>query len=449
MPLSKLMVSVSGVRGIVGDTLTPEVLIRFSSAFAKYCHYGTVVVGRDSRVTGEIMFCAVATGLLASGCRVIDLGVCSTPSIQLMAKELCADGGIALTASHNGVEWNAMKFIGSNGLFLTREKFAHFLPLFEKNVFERVKWDRVRKIEREISANRVYLDRLLSLPCLDIDRLRKRKFRVALDCVNGAGGVICPHLLRELGCEVVEVNCEPNGLFTHAPEPVPENLGQLCKAVKETGADIGFAVDPDVDRLAVVSDKGIAIGEEYTLAIAGDFLLRRKKGLVVVNLSTSRMIEDIAERHGSRVLRTPVGEINVSSELLKQGGIFGGEGNGGVMLPEIHPCRDAVVGMELILQHMLETGKSVSEIVKTLPRYVIKKIKVDISRLDLDKGLARFRKAFADGRADTQDGIRVDYKKYWVQLRKSNTEPIVRIIAEAPTRAEVDRLCARAAACLK
>ncbi|MFH0921169.1 MAG: phosphoglucosamine mutase [Fibrobacterota bacterium] len=449
MPLSKLMVSVSGVRGIVGDTLTPEVLIRFSSAFAQYCHYGTVVIGRDSRVTGEIMFCAVATGLLASGCRVIDLGICSTPSIQLMARELCADGGIALTASHNGVEWNAMKFIGSNGLFLTREKFDHFLPMFKKGVFERVQWDRVRKIEREVSANRVYLDRLLSLPYLDIPRLQKRRFRVALDCVNGAGGVICPHLLRELGCEVVEINCEPNGLFPHAPEPIPENLGQLCKAVKETGADVGFAVDPDVDRLAVVSDKAVAIGEEYTLAIAGDFLLRRKKGLVVVNLSTSRMIEDIAEKHGSRVLRTPVGEINVSSELLKQGGIFGGEGNGGVMLPEIHPCRDAVVGMELILQCMLETGKSISEIVKTLPKYFIKKVKVDISRLDVEKGLARFKKTFADGRIDAQDGLRVDFKNSWVQLRKSNTEPIVRIIAEAASQAEVDRLCARAAKCLK
>jgi len=446
---SKLMISVSGVRGIVGDTLTPEVLIRFSSAFAEYCQRGTIVVGRDTRVTGELMNCAVATGLLASGCRVIDLGICSTPSIQLMVKELCADGGIALTASHNGVEWNAMKFVGSDGLFLTREKQKEFLPIYERGVFKRVPWDKVRKIEKEVTANRVYLDRVLALPYIHIDALKKRRFRVALDCVNGAGSVICPHLLRELGCEVIELNCESTGLFPHAPEPVPENLKQLCAAVKVVKADIGFAVDPDVDRLAVVSDKGVAIGEEYTLAISGDFLLQKKHGLVVVNLSTSRMIEDIAKKYGSTVLRTPVGEINVSSELIKRKGIFGGEGNGGVMLPEVHPCRDAVVGMELILQYMLVSGKTVTQLVSSLPRYFIHKIKVDISHVNMPKALDRFRKAFAGGRIDEQDGVRIDFAKSWVQLRKSNTEPIARIIAEAPTKKEVETLLKKAAAVMK
>jgi phosphomannomutase len=446
---SKLMISVSGVRGIVGDTLTPEVLIRFSSAFAEYCHGGTIVIGRDTRVTGELMNCAVTTGLLASGCRVIDLGICSTPSVQLMVKELCADGGIALTASHNGVEWNAMKFVGSDGLFLTRDKQKDFLPLYEKGEFKRVPWDKVRKIEKEITANRVYLDRVLSLPYINIEALKKRNFRVALDCVNGAGGIICPHLLRELGCEVIELNCESTGIFPHPPEPVAENLGQLCAAVKASKADIGFAVDPDVDRLAVVSDKGVAIGEEYTLALSGDFLLQKKCGLVVVNLSTSRMIEDIAARRGSTVLRTPVGEINVSSELIRHKGIFGGEGNGGVMVPEIHPCRDAVVGMELILQSMLSSGKTVSQLVNGIPRYAIKKIKVDIRGVNLPKALARFRKAFDGGRVDEQDGLRIDFAKSWVQLRKSNTEPIARIIAEAPTQKEVDALCKKAAGVMR
>jgi len=446
---SKLMVGISGVRGIVGETLTPEVLLRFSSAFAEYCQYGTIVVGRDSRVTGELMNCAIATGLLSSGCRVIDLGICSTPSVQLMVKELCGDGGIAITASHNGIEWNAMKFISSEGLFLNKDRQKEFMAIYEKNKFRRVGWDKVRKIEKEITANRVYLDKLLSLPYIHKEGLRKRRFRVALDCVNGAGGVICPHLLRELGCEVVEINCEPNGIFPHAPEPIPENLKQLCTAVKETDADIGFAVDPDVDRLAIVSEKGVAIGEEYTLAIAGDFLLQKKHGLVVVNLSTSRMIEDIAEKYGSTVLRTPVGEINVSTELIRQKGIFGGEGNGGVMLPEIHPCRDAVVGMELILQYMLVSGKSISQLVSSIPKYIIRKTKVDISGINLESALRKFKTAFKGGRIDEQDGLRIDFAHSWVQLRKSNTEPIARIIAEARTQKEVDALCAKAQAALK
>jgi len=446
---SALMVGISGVRGIVGDTLTPEILLRFSSAFAEYCQYGTVVLGRDSRVTGELMNSAIATGLLASGCRVIDLGICSTPSVQLMVKELCADGGIAITASHNGIEWNAMKFIGSEGLFLNKDKHKSFMSIYDGAVFKRVRWDKVRPIEREVTANRVYLDKILSLPYIHKEGLRKRRFRVALDCVNGAGGVICPHLLRELGCEVIEINCLPNGIFPHPPEPIPENLTDLCSLVKETGADIGFAVDPDVDRLAVISDKGIAIGEEYTLALCGDFLLQKKHGIVAVNLSTSRMIEDIAEKYGSTVVRTPVGEINVSTELLKQHGIFGGEGNGGVMLPEIHPCRDAAVGMELILQYMLVTGKSVSQLVDSLPKYHIKKTKVDIAGMDLPKVLEKFIKAFPGGRIDEQDGIRIDFKNSWIQLRKSNTEPIARIIAESPTEKETEALIKKAASVLK
>jgi phosphomannomutase len=446
---SKLMISVSGVRGIVGETLTPEVMIRFSSAFAEYCHHGTVVVGRDTRVTGELMNCAVATGLLASGCRVIDLGICSTPSVQLMVKELCADGGIALTASHNGVEWNAMKFVGSDGLFLTHEKQKEFLPLYKSGAFKRVPWNKVRKIEKEVTANQVYLDRVMSLPYIHVEALKKRRFRVALDCVNGAGGIICPHLLRELGCEVIEINCELTGIFPHPPEPVPENLKELCAAVKEAKADIGFAVDPDVDRLAVVSDKGAAVGEEYTLALSGDFLLQKKQGLVVVNLSTSRMIEDLAAKYGSTVLRTPVGEINVSSELIRRKGIFGGEGNGGVMLPEVHPCRDAVVGMEIILQYMLSSRKTITQLINSLPRYFIRKIKVDLSPVNLPKALKRFRKAFGGGRVDEQDGLRIDFPKSWVQLRKSNTEPIARIIAEAPTKKEVESLLKKAMAVVR
>ncbi len=446
---SKLMVSISGVRGIVGDTLTPEVMIRFSSAFAEYCHGGTIVVGRDTRVTGELMNCGVSTGLLASGCRVIDIGISSTPSVQIMVKELCADGGIVLTASHNGVEWNAMKFIGPDGLFLNRERQQEFMAIYDKGIFSRVKWDKMRKIEKEVNSNRVYLNKIMALSNIDIDAIRKRRFRVVIDCVNGAGSIICPRLLRDLGCEVIELNCELNGLFPHTPEPVPENLTQLCDSVKEAKADIGFAVDPDVDRLAVVSEKGIAIGEEYTLALSGDYILRKKKGIVVVNLSTSRMIEDIAEKHGSTVVRTPVGEINVSTELLKLKGIFGGEGNGGVMIPEIHPCRDALVGMELILQYMLLSSNSVSQLVNSLPQYFIHKTKVAISGLNMEQALKKFKEAFAGGRVDEQDGLRIDFQKSWVQLRKSNTEPVVRIIAEAPTEKEVKELCKKAADVLK
>ena len=444
------MVSVSGVRGIVGETLTPEVLIKYSSAFARFCQHGTIVVGRDSRVTGELMNCAVATGLLASGCKVIDLGICSTPSIQLMVRELCADGGLALTASHNGIEWNALKLISSRGFFLTREDNVKFQAILQKGIFTRVKWDKVRKIERDVTANRVYLDKLLSLNYIDIEALRKRRFRVALDCVNGAGGILCPHLLRELGCEVVEVNCEPSGLFSHAPEPIPANLGELCHVVKETRSDIGFAVDPDVDRLSVVSEKGVAIGEEYTLALCGDFILQRKKGTVVVNLSTSRMIEDIASDRGSTVVRAPVGEINVTTELIRRGAIFGGEGNGGVMLPEIHPCRDAAVGMELILQSLLVSKKKLSQLADSLPQYTIEKTKINIAGIDVEKALARFKTAFKNGNIDERDGIRIDFdNKSWIQLRKSNTEPIIRVIAEGKSPKIVADLLKKSAALMK
>src|SRR3989339_51922 len=446
--MSALMVSISGVRGIVGETLTPEVVLAYASAFAEYCGYGTVVVGRDSRVTGELVRQVVFAGLVSSGCKVIDLGICTTPGVQVMVKHLKADGGIIITASHNPVQWNALKFVGNKGFFLSKEDNTIFMPLAAKSGFKRVLWDEVKKIEAYPDAIRIYTQKLLKFSLINKLAIKKKKFKVVIDCVNGAGSVMCPGLLRALGCRVVELNCKPDGLFPHEPEPTPANLKQLCAAVKKHKAHVGFAVDPDADRLAIVSEKGVAIGEEYTLALCADYFLSRKKGPVVVNLSTSRMINDVCEKYGVKLTRTPVGEINVSTELVRQKGVFGGEGNGGAMAPEIHACRDACTGMELVLQYMAASGKSVSGLVASLPAYAIVKTKYDCSAVDMARAFDRFKNGFPGGAVDEQDGIRVDIGKSWVQLRKSNTEPVARIIAEAPTAAEAQQLTEQAKALL-
>jgi phosphomannomutase len=444
-----LMVSVSGIRGRVGEALTPEVVARYAAAFGAWAASAgrsrTVVLGRDSRVSGPMLH-RVAVGALQSvGCTVMDLGLTTTPTCQLAVEHHHAAGGLMLSASHNPIEWNALKFIGPSGLFLEAAEGAAMRRLVETGI-PYAAWDGLGVVEADDRAVLRHIESVLSLPYVDVESLRRRRFKVALDCCRGAGAVIMPALLDRLGCVVSVINAEPDGRFPRSPEPVAENLGELERFVQETGADVGFAVDPDVDRLAIVSNAGKAIGEDYTLALATRLVLRYRRGPVVTNLSTSRVVEDAAVAGGSTLQRAPVGEVNVAVAMRKAKAVVGGEGNGGVILPEVHLGRDAPVGAALVLQLMLEEARPLAAIVGELPRYVIVKDKLDRPEASLDAVYGALRAAFPDAEADTQDGLRLSWKDRWVHVRPSGTEPIVRVIAEAPTEAAARALVQQARA---
>jgi phosphomannomutase len=431
-----LMVSVSGVRGRVGESLTPEIVTRFAAGFGAWAagrarsDAPTIVIGRDSRVSGPMFHRAALAGLQSVGCRVLAVGIAPTPTIQLAVEHHHAAGGLALTASHNPVEWNALKFIGPSGLFLEAAEGAAMRAVVEGDI-PRVTWDRIGTIDRDQDAIERHLAAILALPYIDVDAIRARRFRVALDCVRGAGGVIMPELLERLGCEVVAINMETDGRFPRAPEPIAENLGELEALVRERGADVGFAVDPDVDRLSLVSELGSAVGEDYTLALAARVVLGTAKGVVVTNLSTSLVLDDFARGRGSRVIRAPVGEVNVAVRMREENAPIGGEGNGGVIVRDLHLGRDAPAAAALILQLLLEEGEPLSRIVARHPRYFIVKDKLDRPAVPLDGVYAALREAFPDAEADTQDGMRLSWADSWVHVRPSGTEPVVRVIAEA------------------
>ncbi|MCH8980590.1 phosphoglucosamine mutase [candidate division KSB1 bacterium] len=440
--MSKLMVSVSGVRGIVGQGLTPVVVTSFAQAFGAYVKSGKVVVGRDSRVSGEMFKSAVFSGLMAVGCDILDIGVCPTPTTQLAVETLEANGGLMITASHNPIMWNGLKLIGPDGLFLDAEQGQEVIKIAESKSFPFAAWDKIGISVKYSKAIEEHLQAILNLEYIDLNKIKERRFKVVLDCVCGSGSNMVPQLLNELGCEVVLLNCEPTGLFPRNPEPVPENLTELCEAVKKETADIGIAVDPDSDRLALVSEKGEPLGEEKTLALAVKFMLGKKSGSVVINASTSRMTEDIAEQHGSSVVRTKVGEIHVAKKMREIGAVIGGEGNGGVILPDIHLGRDAPVGIALILQQLAEFGGTIRELNDTLPNYVITKDKVELQDLEPKAALEKIQQAYSNEKLDFTDGVKIVRDKSWVHIRPSNTEPIIRVIAEAPTKEESEQLCA-------
>ncbi|MBX9855598.1 MAG: phosphoglucosamine mutase [Gemmatimonadaceae bacterium] len=446
MAFDGLMVSVSGVRGRVAEALTPEVVATFAAAFGAWASRSgnhKVVVGRDSRVSGP-MFTRIVHGALESvGCTVIDIGMAPTPTIQLAVEHHHAAGGLGITASHNPIEWNALKFIGPSGLFLSAAEGAEMRALLDSGI-PRATWDKLGHITRDDEAVARHLEQLLALPWLDVAGIRSRRFRVALDCCHGAGAVIMPALLSELGCEVYGINMESDGRFHRPPEPVAENLGELEALVRATQAHVGFATDPDVDRLALVLDDGKAPGEDYTLAFAVRTVLRHRRGPVVTNLSTSKVVSDVADEMGVPFRFAKVGEVNVALAMRDLGATIGGEGNGGVILPELHLGRDAPLGAALMLQLMHEEGRPLSQLKAERPQYVIVKDKLDRPDAPLDAVYEALRAAFADARADTQDGLRLDWSDRWVHLRPSGTEPIVRVIAEAPTDADARALIAQA-----
>lgn len=435
-----LMVSVSGVRGRVGESLTPEVVARFAAAFGAYLREtagerARVVLGRDSRTSGP-MFARVVTAALQSvGCDVVDLGVAPTPTTLFAIRHHEAAGAIVVTASHNPVEWNALKFASRVGMFLDADEAPRMRAYVSDLPIPRAGWDGLGEVAADEGAVERHLRAVLAIPYLDLDGLRRRRFRVALDCVRGAGGVLLPPLLEALGCEVVGIDLEPDGRFPREPEPVAANLGGLERLVRETGADIGLATDPDADRLSLVSDAGRAIGEDLTLALSAAMVLGHRRTPVVTNLSTSRVVEDVAAEAGVPLLRTPVGEINVARRMQEVGAAIGGEGNGGVILPDVHLTRDAAVATALILQYLLEAGVPLSEAVARRPAYVIVKDRLPRDTGPLDQTYEILRTRLGAPEVDRQDGLRLAWpaEGRWLHLRPSGTEPILRIIAEAPS----------------
>ncbi|MBN1348531.1 phosphoglucosamine mutase [candidate division KSB1 bacterium] len=439
--MSRLMISVSGIRGIVGETLTPDVIVNFAEAYGTFCGPGKIVVGSDTRITGHVVKHALLAGLYSVGCDVIDVGICPTPTVQMATEKLKANGGIIITASHNPIQWNALKLLAADGLFLDAEQGQKVIELAETKNFRLAAYDAVGHASTYADAIFDHEQAVLDLPYINIEKIQAKKYKVVVDCVNGAGSVMLPAYLEKFGCEVIPINCTPDGRFPHIPEPVPENLTQLSDKVRETAADIGFAVDPDSDRLALISNEGIPLGEEYTLALAIQFMLSRKKGKVVINASTSLASEDVAKQMGAEVIRTKVGEIHVAKKMREVHAVVGGEGNGGVILPDVHLGRDAIVGIALILQHLADLDLPISEICRRLPQYVITKKKIELTSADTTSILNKLVENHRNEMIDRIDGVKFLRPGAWVQVRASNTEPILRIMSEAPSAAESVALC--------
>ncbi len=428
--MATLMVGVSGVRGLVGETLTPTVALEFAQAYGTLLGGGRVVLARDSRPSGALYEAAAAAGLLATGCRVTRLGVVMTPTIGHAIRDGRYDGGMSITASHNPGEWNGLKFLDNLGLAPDPPRAREIATICTEGRYRLVKAG-FAPLADDLEAGPRHAAAVVR--ACEVDLRPLRGLRVVLDCINGAGCLHTPDFLRTLGCDVVVVNGEPTGEFAHRPEPIRENLTTLCTAVREHGAVIGFAQDPDADRLAIVDERGEYIGEEYTLALAVESVLSRRPGPVAANLSTSRMVDDIAARYHVPVVRTPVGETHVARAIMANNCVIGGEGNGGVIDPRICYVRDSLSAMSLVLQLMAQTGKSISQLVAAIPRYVSIKEKYEVARDRIAAAVEAVTKAFAARQPNTADGVRVDFEQGWVHLRASNTEPIVRVIAEAAT----------------
>ncbi len=440
--MDRLMVGVSGVRGVAGGTMTPQVACEFGSAFGAMVGAGaTVTIGRDTRPTGPAIRNAAAAGLLASGVNVVDLGVVSTPGAGFMTAELGAAGGVVITASHNPAQYNGLKFLRPDGSALRAEQAVELKQIRRQRKFTHVAWDRQGVESADGRTCEKHVEAVCGL--CDPDAVAGKNFTVVLDSVNGAGCLPTPLLLERLGCSLIHLNAEPSGHFAHPPEPVEANLGELCEAVPRHGAAAGFAQDADADRLAIVDETGRFIGEEYTLALSAAYVLSKHKGKVATNLSTSRMVDDIAAAAGCEVVRTPTGEANVVEAMKRENCILGGEGGGGVIAPQVVYIRNSLVGIAYVLRHMAETGRPLSRLVDDLPRYVMHKTKMPVAPEAVADILARTRDAFtgeADAKFNDADGLRVDLPDGWVCVRPSNTEPIIRIIAEAKDDKTVGRL---------
>ena len=450
-----LIKSISGIRGTIGgapdDNLTPIDAVKFAAAYGTwlkkhiYKNRVKVVVGRDARISGEMVQNLVQYTLVSLGIDVVDIGLSTTPTVEVAVTMEQADGGIILTASHNPKQWNALKLLNSKGEFLNAQEGEEILRIAAANEFTFAEVDALGHITHNDTYIQRHIDAVLSLlPLATLEAIRKRKFKVAVDAVNSTGGIAIPLLLERLGAEVVPLYCEPNGQFPHNPEPLKEHLSDICAKVVEVKADLGVVVDPDVDRLALITEEGEMFGEEYTLVACADYYLSKKKGNVVSNLSSSRALRDIAEKHGVEYAAAAVGEVNVVTKMKEVNAVIGGEGNGGVIFPELHYGRDALVGVVLFLSLLVEKGITVSALRRSYPAYFMSKNKIQLSSgLNPDKVLHAMQEKYAHEQITTIDGLKIDFPFSWVHLRKSNTEPIIRIYTEAKSQAEADTLATR------
>jgi len=450
-----LMVSVSGVRGRLGDPLTPELVAGIAAAFGAFLRRegaeGPVMVGRDSRTSGPMLSRAVVAGLQSAGCAVVELGRVPTPTLLLAVEDAGAAGGIAVTASHNPAEWNALKLVSGEGVFLDAERSGRFRAYLAEHDPDRAAWDALPSVTEDPDAWARHRERILGLSQLDVASIRDRRFTVAVDCVHGAGGPVMQDMLGRLGCEIHGIGMEPDGLFPRDPEPTAANLEDLGAEVRRSGASVGLAVDPDVDRLSLVDEAGRPVGEDLTLALAAAAVLRRGTGPVVTNLSTSQVVEDVARAFEAELTRAPVGEVNVARKMQAAGAVVGGEGNGGVILPALHYTRDAPLAAALILQHLADEGCTLSEAVGRWPTYTIVKRKVSFPREALGDAYRALSEDLSEEERDDSDGLRLAWRKErtWLHVRPSGTEPVVRLIAEAPDGAHARALVERAAAVLQ
>lgn len=450
-----LIKSISGIRGTIGgrpgDGLSPLDIVKFTAAYATFirrsmpCESNVIVVGRDARLSGCMVDKVVVATLMGMGFDVVNIGLASTPTTEIAVTEEHACGGIILTASHNPKQWNALKLLNHNGEFLNDAEGKQVLAIAENDDYEFAGVDELGKEYVNNTYNKKHIEKVLSLDLVDVEAIKAADFTVAVDAVNSVGGVVIPQLLRALGVKnVAELNCDPSGHFAHTPEPIPENLTQISDLMKSGVADVGFVVDPDVDRLAIVMENGEMFVEEYTLVAVADYVLSHTPGSTVSNLSSSRALRDVTEKHDCTYNAAAVGEVNVVTKMKETGAVIGGEGNGGVIYPASHYGRDALVGVALFLTLLAKSGKKVSELKKTYPAYAIAKNKMELTpAIDVDAILCAVKERFANERITDIDGVKIDFKNSWVHLRKSNTEPIIRIYSEAPTMAEAEELAGK------
>ncbi|MFN3403927.1 MAG: phosphoglucosamine mutase [Cytophagaceae bacterium] len=445
-----LIKSISGIRGTIGgksgEALTPIDVVKFSAAYGQWIKNtnggSTIIVGRDARLSGEMIVKIVASTLQSVGLDVVDLGLSTTPTVEMAVLMEKAAGGIIITASHNPAQWNALKLLNNKGEFVSAEDGEKILALAEA---EDINFSEVKKLGKYSTKDGYFekhIEEILKLPLVDKDAIAKKKFKVAIDCVNSTGGIVVPMLLEALGVEnVTKFFCEPNGHFPHNPEPLPENLTHISSEISNGKFDLGIVVDPDVDRLCFVNEDGSMFGEEYTLVAVADYILKNKKGNTVSNLSSSRALRDVTEKAGGEYFASAVGEVNVVEAMKKHDAVIGGEGNGGIIYPELHYGRDALVGIALFLTHLAKSGKSISMLRAQYPNYHISKNKIELTpEVDVDCVIDEIRKKYEKQPINTVDGVKIEFEKEWVHLRKSNTEPIIRIYAESDTLATADHL---------
>ncbi len=449
-----LIKSISGIRGTIGgkpnDNLTPVDVVRFAAAYGTYILSQTnvskakVVIGRDARISGSMVQALVSNTLIGLGIDVIDLGMATTPTVEMVVPKENAQGGIILTASHNPKQWNALKLLDSKGEFLNAEAGAHILDIADKENFDFASVDDLGKISKNNTSLEMHIQEVINHPLVTVDKIKASGLKIVVDGVNSIGGIAIPALLKEFDLEVIELYCEPNGQFPHNPEPLKEHLGALSEKVIETGADLGIVVDPDVDRLAFMDENGEMFGEEYTLVACADYVLSKKSGNTVSNMSSTRALRDVTEKHGGSYFSSAVGEVNVVTKMKEVDAVIGGEGNGGIIDPQLHYGRDSLIGTALFLSLLSGLKLSVSELKKTYPEYFMSKGKIELEpSMEVDHLLNEIKKKYTDNKPNTIDGVKIDFENSWVHLRKSNTEPIIRVYTEAPSQLEADDLMNR------